>query len=189
MGAMSRWEPNARDRLAEAALDLFVERGYEATTVADIAERAGLTERTFYRQFQDKREVLFGDPTDFYAMFTDAIAAAPAASTPLQLITAGIRAAGERFAGMHGHSRRRQSVIDVNPPLQEREQIKRMHLTEQLAAVLRRRGVADPAAGLTAELGTVAFYAAFARWVRAGTEQDLAALAATVLTELRMAAA
>lgn len=186
---MSRWQPNARDRLAEAALELFVERGYEATTVADIAERAGLTERTFYRQFQDKREVLFGDPAGFYAMFTDAIAAAPATPTPLQLVAAGIRAAGAGFAGMHGRSRRRQSVIDVNPALQEREQIKRMHLTEELAAALRRRGVAEPVAGLTAELGTVAFYAAFARWVRASTEQDLATLAAEVLAELRTAAA
>lgn len=186
---MSRWQPNARDRLAEAALDLFVEHGYEATTVADIAERAGLTERTYYRQFQDKREVLFGDPAAYFATFTDAMAAAPAGSRPLELVTAGLEAAGTTFAGMHRRSRRRQSVIDANPPLQEREQTKRMHLTEELAAALRHRGVDDPAAILTAELGTVAFHTAFTRWVRAEEEQDLARLATEVLSELRIAAA
>lgn len=186
--SMSRWQPNARERLAEAALELFVERGYEATTVADISERAGLTERTFYRQFQDKREVLFGDPAGYFALFTDAIAAAPTGSTPLQLVCAGIQAAGAWFTGMHGRSRRRQSVIDANPPLQERELIKRMHLTEELAAALRSRGVADPAAGLVAELGAVAFHTAFSRWVRAEHEQDLSALCAQTFAELRKAA-
>lgn len=186
---MSRWRPDARDRLARAALELFLERGYEETTVADIARRAGLTERTFFRQFPDKREVLFGDPASYFALFTDAIADAPDGSAPLELIDAGLQSAGSFFAGMHQQSRRRQSVIDANPALQEREQMKRMHLTEQLGSALRARGVDDDLAGLVAELGAAAFHLAFARWVRADEEQDLAALASRTLGQLRRAAA
>jgi AcrR family transcriptional regulator len=186
---MGRWEPNARGRLERAALELFLERGYEATTVADIAARAGLTERTFFRQFSDKREVLFGDPVAYYATFTDAIAASPADAAPLDAVTAALRASGGFFTARHDLARRRQSVIDTNPALQEREQIKRLHLTEAIAGALRERGVADGTARLTAELATVAFHQAFARWVSSPDDGDLGELAVAVLGELRAAAA
>lgn len=182
---MGRWEPGARERLAGAALELFVERGYEATTVADIAARAGLTERTFFRQYSDKREVLFGDPNEYLAVFTDAVAGAPAEASPFDAITAALRASGEWFAGRHPYARRRAAVIDANPALQEREQVKRLHLTEAIAASLVDRGVAAPAAALVAELASVAFHQAFARWVALDEESDLGELAVTVLGELR----
>ncbi|WP_022882118.1 TetR/AcrR family transcriptional regulator [Gryllotalpicola ginsengisoli] len=186
---MGRWEPDARGRLAQAALELFLERGYDATTVADIAARAGLTERTFFRQFSDKREVLFGDPAAYFATFTDAIASAPAAAKPLEALSAGLDAATAAFAGMHPYARLRQSVIDANAPLREREQIKRAHLVDELSEALRRRGVAESTARLTAELGAVAFHLAFQRWVQAEEELDLTALTREVLAELRAAAA
>ncbi|AYG03197.1 TetR/AcrR family transcriptional regulator [Gryllotalpicola protaetiae] len=186
---MGRWEPGARQRLADAALGLFLERGYEATTVADIAARAGLTERTFFRQYSDKREVLFGDPIEYNAVFTDAVAAAPADASPLDAITAALRAAGKWFEGRHPYARRRAAVIDANPALQEREQVKRLHLTEAVAAALAGRGVSAATAALAAELATVSFHQAFARWVALGEESDLGELAVAVLAELRALAA
>jgi len=186
---MGRWQPGARDRLALAALELFVERGYDATTVADIAARAGLTERTFFRQFADKREVLFGDPQSYQATFTDAIAAAPADASPLDAVAAALRATGAYFTGRHPYARTRNAVISANAALQEREQVKRLHLTDAIAAALRRRGTPDATAALTAELATVAFHQAFARWVAEDEESDLGELAVAVLDELRAAAA
>src|ERR1700679_869905 len=88
---MARWQSNAPQRLALAALDLFAVRGYENTTVIDIAQRAGLTKSTFFRHFQDKREVLFGDGT-MNALLADAIAAAPAAATPLEAVAQALAA-------------------------------------------------------------------------------------------------
>jgi len=172
-------------RLAQAALELFVERGYEATTVADIAARAGVTERTFFRHYADKREVLFGDPGEYNAVFTDAVAAAPAEAGPLDAVALALRAAGGWFEGRFAYARRRAAVVAANPALQEREQVKRLHLTEAIAEALVARGVPDAVAGLAAELGTVAFHQAFARWVAAAEESDLAALAPQVLAELR----
>ncbi|MCL2516489.1 MAG: TetR/AcrR family transcriptional regulator [Microbacteriaceae bacterium] len=186
---MGRWQPGARERLAVAAIELFEERGYDATTVADIAVRAGVTERTFFRQYADKREVLFGDPTAYNATFTDAVAAAPAEATPLEAVVAALRAAGGFFEGRHPYARRRTAVITSNAALLEREQIKRVHLTDAIAEALRERGAPAPVAALTAELGTVAFHQAFARWVAADVETDLGALAVQVLGELRAAIA
>src|SRR5215469_14619637 len=90
---MARWEPNARERLALAALELFAERGYENTTVTDIAQRAGLTKSTFFRHFQDKREVLFGDGT-LNGLVAGAIAAAPPTATPLEAVAHALDAVG-----------------------------------------------------------------------------------------------
>jgi AcrR family transcriptional regulator len=185
---MSRWEPGAEARLVAAAAELFLERGYEATTVADIAARAGVTERTFFRYFADKREVLFGNPELYNSVFTDAVAAAPEGATPLEAVAAALQASGSYFVGRHHHAGIRQRIIDGNPALQEREQMKRRHLTDAIANALRARGVAGTKANLTAELGAVAFSQAFARWVTAEQESDLGALAVEVLGELRAAA-
>ena len=187
-GDMGRWEPGARDRLVSAAAELFLDHGYEATTVVDIAARAGVTERTFYRYFSDKREVLFGDPEAYLHVFTDAIGAAPPDATPLETVAAALRATGPFFAGRHHYAGIRQQIITANPALREREQIKRLHLTEAMGQALRERGFPDATADLTAELGTVAFHRAFARWVAAERESDLGALAVRTLTELRAAA-
>src|SRR6185312_8615863 len=92
---MSRWEPNARGRLEQAALDLYGERGFEQTTVAEIAERAGLTERTFFRYFADKREVLFGGSDEVRDALVEAVAAAPEPASPLAAVGAGLMAFAE----------------------------------------------------------------------------------------------
>src|ERR1700691_1963409 len=117
---MARWQPDAPQRLALAALELFAERGYENTTVIDIAQRAGLTKSTFFRHFQDKREVLFGDGS-MNALLVEAIAAAPAAATPLDAVAHALDVIGRRTftPARREFVARRGAVIAANPELQE----------------------------------------------------------------------
>src|ERR1700757_4432920 len=115
---IGRWEPNARGRLEQAALELYVERGYDQTTVAEIAERAGLTERTFFRHFSDKREALFQGGEILQEAMVQALAAAPATATPLGAIRAALDAVTQFFDGRHDRSRLRQGIIDAHPELQ-----------------------------------------------------------------------
>jgi AcrR family transcriptional regulator len=170
---MARWEPNAHGRLAQAALELFAERGYEQTTVAEIADRAGLTKRTFFRYFADKREVLFGGGTSFQDLVVDHVASAPADARPIDAVAAGLEAAGELLEGRRDFARRRATVIAANPELQERELIKMASLGRALAEQLADRGVGEPEASLTAEAGVAAFRIAFARWVADEDLRDL----------------
>ncbi|WP_433477439.1 TetR family transcriptional regulator [Spirillospora sp. CA-142024] len=170
---MGRWEPNARGRLERAALDLYGERGFEKTTVAEIAGRAGLTERTFFRHFADKREVLFGGSAMLQDMLTGAVADAPAAATPLDATAHALATIGAVFEGRREHSRQRQAVIDANAELRERELIKLAALASALASALRLRGVPDTAAALTAEAGIAVFKVAFEHWINETDERDL----------------
>jgi len=157
IGGMGRWEPNARGRLERAALELYVERGFEQTTVAEIAERAGLTERTFFRHFADKREVLFAGAGTLRELMVGALAAAPES----------------------------EAVIAANPGLQERELIKLASLASALAEALRQRGVTEPAASLTAEAGIAVFKIAFERWHSEPGQPELSQLISESLDELR----
>ena len=187
---MGRWQPDAAGRLQKAAFELYAERGYEETTVAEIAERAGLTERTFFRYFADKREVLFGGSGELEQLMVDAVGAAPASATPMEAITAGLAAAGAMFdARFRPYSRRRQTVIDANPELQEREFAKLASLAAGLADALRGRGVQDPAAGLTADAGVAVFRVAFEHWIRDDSDRDFAWFVYEGIAELRMVAA
>ena len=160
---MARWEPNAAGRLREAALDLFEERGFEQTTVAEIAARAGLTERTFFRHFADKREVLFRGSEGLRDTLVAAVDQAPAAASPLQAVIAAVDAAGAAFSPEF--ARRRRAVILATPELQERELMKLASLTDGLADALRRRGVRDPLAQLAGETGMTVFRITFERLV------------------------
>ncbi|AKS34197.1 TetR family transcriptional regulator [Mycolicibacterium goodii] len=182
---MSRWEPDARGRLERAALELYAERGFEQTTVAEIAERAGLTERTFFRYFADKREVLFGGEHVLQDLFVDAVAAAPADAGALEAVAAGLEAVGEMFVGRHPVARRRQAVVGANTALQERELIKLAALAAAVAAALRDRGVPQPAADLAGETGIAVFKVAFERWIGEDRETDLRMVLREVLDDLR----
>jgi AcrR family transcriptional regulator len=150
---MSRWEPNARSRLEQAALKLYVERGFEQTTVAEIAKEAGLTERTFFRYFADKREVLFSGAGALQELLVTSVADAPDSVAPIEAIAGALAAAGDILQQRREYSRQRQRVIAANPELQERELLKLASLAAALAEALRRRGVREPAASLTAEAG------------------------------------
>jgi|SRR5882724_7009160 len=181
---MGRWEPNARGRLEQAALALFAERGFEQTTAAEIARRAGLTERTFFRHFADKREVLFGGGT-LRELILSALAEVPASATPLETAAAALEATGPMFQERREFARQRQAIIVANPELRERELIKLANLADALAEALRGRGVPDTTANLTAEVAITVFRVAFERWVDESNERDLPELIRESLGELK----
>jgi AcrR family transcriptional regulator len=161
---MGRWKPDAGGRLRQAALELFGERGFDATTVEDIAARAGLTERTFFRYFSDKREVLFAGSDELIAHMLAALDAVPAHSPPLDQVFAALEAAQDLFVD-RAASRRRQQVITAHAELQERELMKLATMTAALAQRLQERGVDEPLAQLAAEAGVAAFRVAFTGWI------------------------
>ncbi|MDT7613340.1 MAG: hypothetical protein QOF00_787 [Pseudonocardiales bacterium] len=182
---MGRWEPNARGRLEQAALELYVERGFDQTTVAEIAERAGLTERTFFRHFADKREVLFSGSGSLQELFVSTVGSAPDSAAPIEAIAAALEVAGGQFQERRDSVVRRQSVIAANAELQERELIKLASLASAMADALRGRGVTDPAASLAAEAGIAVFRIAFERWITATDQRDLSHHIRESLDELK----
>ncbi|CAN5362354.1 TetR/AcrR family transcriptional regulator [soil metagenome] len=182
---MGRWQPDALGRLQQAALELYGERGFEPTTVADIAERAGLTERTFFRYFADKREVLFWGSGDLQALFVNAVAEAPDSASPLEAVSAALEAASGFFEDRRAHARRRQAVIAANPSLQERELIKMASLSAAVAEALRGRGVGEPAAMLTAEAGIAVFKVGFELWVDEANDRTFAEVMRDALADLK----
>jgi AcrR family transcriptional regulator len=173
MPDMGRWEPNARGRLERAALELYIERGYERTSVAEIAERAGLTERTFFRHYADKREVLFAGSSALQELLVGTVARAPEPATPMEAVAAALEAAAAVLQERQEHARRRQAVIAANAELQERELIKLASLSAALADALRQRGVDDASASLAAEAGIAVFKIAFRRWTEQAEQKDL----------------
>jgi AcrR family transcriptional regulator len=181
---MGRWEPDGRGRLELAALELFAERGFDETTVADIAGRAGLTERTFFRHFADKREVLFGRG-ELQQHMVDAITTAAVDASPLEMVAAALVAAAAMIQQRRDYSGRRQAVIAANPALQERESIKLAAMAMAMADALRDRGVTDPVAGVAAETGVAVFKVAFARWIADPLALDFPTVIADSLAALR----
>lgn len=183
---MARWEPNAPERLAHAALDLFAERGYENTSVLDIAQRAGLGKSTFFRHFQDKREVLFGGGT-VSGLLTEAIDSAPATADPFEAVAHALDAAGAEVftAARRAFTARRQAVIAANPELREREALKNLALVASMADALKRRGVPDLAARVAAELGSLASVIAYERWNEAPDDAEFGPIARQALADVR----
>jgi AcrR family transcriptional regulator len=180
-----RWQPDARGRLQQAALTLFDERGFDDTTVAAIAEHAGLTKRTFFRYFADKREVLFSGSEELEQLFVTEVRAAPQSATPLDAVATSLDAVATMFEERREYAARRRQIIVANPELQERELIKLASLARAVAQALRGRGVKDPAAILTAEAGITVFKVAFERWVDPGNGRGLRQLMRELLKELR----
>lgn len=184
MTRMARWEPNARERLVDAALELFHERGYSRTTVGEIAARAGLTERTFFRYFADKREVLFGGGHDLEKGITDAIATAPADVSPLDVVVIALETIAAVFPPRRDYQAR-QRLIAAHPELRERELIKLASLTSAIAEALRARGVAAATASLTAEAGIAIFKTAYERWIGGSRKTGFVAHIRAALDDLR----
>src|SRR6266850_3337498 len=182
---MARWEPDSRGRLEQAALALYGERGFENTTVAEIAACAGLTERTFFRYFADKREVLFSGAGTLQELLVSAVASAPDSAAPIDAVAAALEAAGSVLQERREFALQRQTVIAANTELQERELVKLASLSAALAGTLRRRGVSDTAASLTAEAGIAVFKIAFERWVNESNQEDLPQLIRESLDELK----
>ncbi|MEO6531999.1 MAG: TetR family transcriptional regulator [Pseudolysinimonas sp.] len=185
---MTRWQPDSRGRLSKAATELYLERGFSQTTVAQIAERAGVTERTFFRYFADKREVLFDGSSRLQELMADAVINAPATARPLDAVGAALDACGAVFVDLE-YSQSRQAIIDSDPSLQERELIKRDRLVGAIVHALQARGVTEPTASLAAQTGIGIFHVAFATWLAEGTTRSYSEIARDLLTELRTVAA
>ena len=182
---MVRWEPGAKERLRGAALDLYLQQGFEATTVADIARSVGLTERTFFRHYADKREVLFDGQDLLRATMVDGVESAPGAATPLELVGGALAATAALFPNeRRGYSRRRQAVIGANPALHERELLKLAGLAAALGSALRDRGVPEPAATIAAQSGVTVFAVAFAQWIAEGETRPFTEIGRQGLTTL-----
>ncbi|MEV0248078.1 helix-turn-helix domain-containing protein [Nocardia sp. NPDC050712] len=185
---MARWEPGARERLVLAAVDLFTELGYDATTVAQIAERAGVTRSTFFRHFPDKREVLAAGQQALSQLLTQGIAEAPEDATPLQVVAAGLERASSAMGPMNRElAPRLQAAIAANSELQERDALKSVGLAAAMTDALRARDVPEATAHLAGELGVLAFKQGYARWLRAGPDAALAPYTLAALEELRAA--
>jgi AcrR family transcriptional regulator len=187
---MARWAPDAKLRLVDAAVELFDEQGYEATSVADIAERAGLAKSSFFRHFPDKREVLFAGQDILAGMFVAGISSAPPDAAPLDAVAAGLVAASAPFPQQRrAFAIQLRRVVGANPELQEREALKRARIVTAMSDALQARGVAAPVAAVAAELGALAFRTAFERWADPAGDQEFADAACTALAELRVASA
>ncbi len=164
---MPRDREKVRHRLQAAALELYREHGYDETTTVEIAERAGVTERTFFRHFADKREVLFDGEAALGAILTGAVHAAPPALGPWATLLLAFQATKPFLVENRVLAAARRRVIACSPPLQERELAKAMSLTVLLAVALRERGTPDPLAFLAAQIGMAAFSQAFTFWLDA----------------------
>lgn len=189
---MARWQPGATQRLVVAAVDLFTEQGYDATTVAQIAERAGVTKSTFFRHFSDKRELLVAGQETLSRLLADGVTEAPASASPLQAVAAGL----ERASSAMGPTNRQlgprlKAAVAVSTELQERDALKSVGLAAAMTAALIARGVPDPTAHLAGELGVLAFKRGYARWSESDRDdaEGLAPHALAALEDLRAATA
>jgi AcrR family transcriptional regulator len=189
---MARWEPGARERMVLAAVDLFTEQGYDATTVAQIAERAGVTKSTFFRHFPDKRELLVAGQEALSQLLTEGIAEAPETASPLEAVAAGLERASSAMGPMNRElGPRLKAAIAASTELQERDALKSVGLAAAMTSALAARGVPDAIAHLAGEMGVLAFKRGYARWLEADrdTEGGLAPYTAAALQDLRAASA
>lgn len=189
---MGRWAPGARERLVMAAVDLFTEQGYDATTVAQIAERAGITKSTFFRHFPDKRELLVAGQETLSRLLTEGIAEAPADASPLEAVAAGLVRASTAMGPVSREiAPRLKAAVAASAELQERDALKSVSLAAAMTAALIARGVPDPIAALASELGVLAFKQGYAEWSDGdrAAEEGVAAYLLKALDELRAASA
>lgn len=188
---MGRWQPGARERLVVAAVELFTEQGYDDTTVAQIAERAGVTKSTFFRHFPDKRELLVAGQESLSTLLAEGIAEAPADASALDAVASGL----ERASAMMGPANRDlgpriRAAVAASAELQERDALKSVGMAAAMTEALLIRGAPETVARLAAEMGMLAFKQGYARWSEAdrGEDDTLAPYALAALAELRAAA-
>ncbi|MDP9735646.1 MULTISPECIES: TetR family transcriptional regulator [unclassified Curtobacterium] len=162
---MARWAPDTRERLRTAAMELFAERGFHATTVPDIVARAGVTRRTFFRHFSDKREVFFGDD-EIPAIATRMIETAPAEEAPMRVVLDGLRRlAAERFDPRRDQVLAARRIISEEPDLRERDLRKQEDLRAAVRDGFRRRGEDDRTARSVAGLTVLVLQTALETWL------------------------
>lgn len=185
---MPRWPAGAQERLQGAAIELFSERGYEHTTVADITKSAGLTERTFYNHFVDKREVLFPDQNRFIAEVAQAVGAAPADRSPLDAVLAALTIHTEWFDQRRDAAQRRRRILDTRAELRERELAKMAALDTAITGALRTRGSSDTSAALTAAAAVAAYRRGSDNWLTDPRRRTLRHHLRSIFEQLRRTA-
>ncbi len=187
---MARWQPGARERLVLAAVDLFAEHGYDATTVTQIAERAGVTKSTFFRHFPDKRELLVAGQDTLSTLLSQGITDAPEDATPLEAVASGLTRASTAMGPLNRElAPRLKAAIAASTELQERDALKSVGLAKAMTTALETRGVPTPIAHLAAELGLLAFKQGYATWTSTDDDTDLAPHALAALENLKAATA
>jgi AcrR family transcriptional regulator len=182
---MARWDPGAEQRLKRAALELFLERGYDNVTVTHIAERAGLTRRSYFRYFPDKREVLFAGSERLPPALAEAVLAANPDAAPLAAVLDAFARVGAQLAERVDGATERRAVIDASPELQERERTKTVAITEAIRDALKQRQVNAETAELVAQLATMIFGNAFRHWIESKGHASFGSCLHTVTDELR----
>ncbi|KAA0921356.1 TetR/AcrR family transcriptional regulator [Streptomyces apricus] len=183
---MARWDPGAEQRLKRAALELFLERGYDHVTVTHIAERAGLTRRSYFRYFPDKREVLFAGSERLPPALAEAVLAAHPDAAPLAAALNAFARVGAQLAVQVDGAAERRAVIDASPELQERERTKAVAITEAIRDALKQRQVKPETAELVAQLATMVFGNAFRHWIESKGHASFGSCLHAVTDELRV---
>jgi AcrR family transcriptional regulator len=181
---MARWEPGTSRRLQEAALAIFVDAGFNDVTVADIAARAEVSERTFFRYFATKEEVLFGESDMLLAEIITAIRQAPHLATPADLVRAAITRLTQLFEPERGKHRQRSAVINAEPALRERDLLKQSVWVTAIVAELVRRQIDPVRAATLAGAATAGFRAAYNDWLATRSKRTLADRVNSVLVQL-----
>jgi AcrR family transcriptional regulator len=181
---MPRWEHGSEDRLKKAALELFDEQGFEKTSVIEIAKRAHVATRTFFRYFPDKREVLFAEADALRAVLVERILQAPDVSEPLQLVAAVLAEFDWESLGSRESQRQRHAVIAANPDLLERDLIKHHSIVVGFTDALRQRGVDGDVARLAATVGGEVFFTAYGQWLEARETADLPTIIERMMSRL-----
>ena len=170
---MGRWQPDARDRLETAALELFTEHGFDRVTVPEITARAGLTTRTFFRHFVDKREVLFGDDDQMPTLAAQLVLSAPADLPPMALFEQGLPRLASAFEGRLDQLKQRKAIINSDDGLRERELRKMERLVDAIAEAFRQRGLDDLTAAVVAETMVGVVKVALRRWISSDGREPL----------------
>jgi AcrR family transcriptional regulator len=173
---MARWEPDARQRLERAALELFAERGYDDVTVPEITARAGLTTRTFFRHFADKREVLFADADQMPILAAQLVRDAPPELAPMELVQRGLPMLASTFEGRLDQLKQRKTIVNSNDGLRERELRKMERLVDAIAEAFRIRGIDDLTAAVVAETAVGVVKVALRRWIESDGREPLRTL-------------
>jgi AcrR family transcriptional regulator len=181
---MPRWEHGSAERLKQAAMELFAEQGFEATTAVQIAQRARVTTRTFFRYFPDKEEVLFADADALYDALVEELRRTGDVSEPLAAVTRALAGFGWTQLGPREAQRQRDAMITANPELLERELIKQQRAADGFAAALRERGIDPDLAELSATVGIQVFRVAYRQWLDGDGDTDLASTTDAALSLL-----
>ena len=181
---MPRWEHGSEERLKQAAMELFEEQGFEATSAVQIARRARVTTRTFFRYFADQEEILFADAEKLSAALVEQVRQAPDVGEPLRAVTGALAGFDWESLGPHEVQRRREAMIAANPQLLERDLIKQQQMADGFAQALHGRGVDPATAELAAAVGVQVFRLAYRQWLADGDTADLPTMTEAVLSRL-----